>query len=81
MRLPSLDRGDRWTEPLFHAFVRLVSGHPLADVSKTLRYRADHFGRPFSALLDEVMRGRSGWTAGQRELFAAWVAHENHCVF
>ena len=50
-------------------------------VLKTLHYRPDLFGRPFSAALDLAMRGESEWTAGERELFAAFVSALNQCPF
>ena len=50
-------------------------------VVKTLHYRSDLFGRPFSAALDIAMRARSDWTAGERELFAAFVSSLNQCPF
>jgi hypothetical protein len=37
---------------------------------KTLLYRPELFGSPFSEALDDVMRGESEWSAGERELFA-----------
>src|SRR5439155_15236813 len=46
-------------------------------VLKTLNYRPELFGRPFSAALDVAMRGPSGWSAGERELMAAFVSHLN----
>jgi len=51
------------------------------DVVRTLRYRAELFGEPFSAVLQRVMRGRSDWSAGERELFAAFVSAQNQCPF
>ena len=50
-------------------------------VIKTLLYRPDVFGRPFSAALDQVMRGPSPWSAGERELFAAFTSALNQCPF
>jgi hypothetical protein len=51
------------------------------DVVRTMRYRSGLFGRPFSAGLQEVMRGPSDWSPGERELFAAFVSRQNQCVF
>ena len=51
------------------------------DVLKTLHYRPDVFGRPFSDALDLAMRGPSEWTPGERELFAAFVSSRNRCHF
>jgi hypothetical protein len=51
------------------------------DVLKTLNYRPELFGRPFSAALDLAMRGPSDWSAAERELFAAFVSSLNQCLF
>lgn len=51
------------------------------DVVRTMRYRSELFGRPFSAALQQVMRGPSDWSPGERELFAAFVSRQNQCVF
>jgi len=50
-------------------------------VLKTLMYRSDRFGRPFSAATDRAMRGPSEWSAGERELFAAFTSLLNQCPF
>ena len=50
-------------------------------VLKTLNYRPELFGRPFSDALHEAMRGPSDWSAGERELFAAFVSSLNQCPF
>ena len=50
-------------------------------VLKTLNYRPELFGRPYSAALDLAMRGPSEWSAAERELFAAFVSSLNQCPF
>ncbi len=50
-------------------------------VLKTLNYRQEIFGRPYSEALDLAMRGPSDWTPGERELFAAFVSSLNQCPF
>jgi len=50
-------------------------------VIKTLLYRPEVFGGPFSDHLDLVMRGPSDWTAGERELFAGFASSLNRCLF
>ncbi len=51
------------------------------DVARTMRYRSELFGRPFSAALQRIMRGPSDWPVGERELFAAFVSAQNQCPF
>jgi hypothetical protein len=58
----------------------LVVGHA-PGVVRTLRYRKEFFGRPWSRLTQQVMRGPSEWSVGEREIFAAFVSHLNKCVF
>ena len=53
----------------------------VSDISLALRYRMELFGRPFSQLLQEVMKGPSAWTEAERELFAAFVSAQNQCPF
>ena len=50
-------------------------------VVKTLMYRPELFGRPFSDALDVVMRGPSEWSVGERELFAAFTSLLRQCPF
>lgn len=52
-----------------------------SGVVKTLLYRSELFGGPFSETLDVVMRGPSEWSAGERELFAGFASHLNQCLF
>jgi hypothetical protein len=50
-------------------------------VIKTLLFRPELFGRPFSEALDVAMRGPSAWSPGERELFAAFTSLLNQCPF
>lgn len=81
MRLPVIERGERVRDRLLYKVVRAVSGHPMPDVVRTLRYRAAQFGTPFNDLIQDVMRGPSAWSVGERELFAAYVSKRNECEF
>ncbi len=56
-------------------------GREPSGVLLTLHYRPELFGRPFSNALDLAMRGPSDWSAGERELFAAFVSSLNQCPF
>ncbi len=53
----------------------------VSDILRVLTYRPELFGAPFSQLLQEVMRGPSSWSVGERELFAAFVSSQNQCRF
>jgi hypothetical protein len=53
----------------------------VVDVRNVLAHRPELFGEPFSRALQEVMRGPSAWSVGERELFAAFVSARNQCVF
>jgi hypothetical protein len=80
MRLDRVHRGHTLPDRLMLAMVRLMMGHA-PGVIRTLRYRKAYFGRPFSELTQQVMRGPSPWTGGEREIFAAFVSRLNQCVF
>ena len=81
MRLRCVETGHEPQEARALDFIRQMSGSEPVDVVKTLHYRPEIFGRPFSAVLHEAMRGESDWTAGGRELFAAYVSSLNQCPF
>ena len=61
--------------------IRVRTGNEPLGVVKTLLYRPELFGFPFSEALDRVMRGPSDWSAGERELFAAFTSRLNQCLF
>lgn len=52
-----------------------------SDMRKVLLYRADVFGDAASAAFQELLRGPSEWSVGQRELMAAYVSAQNQCPF
>jgi hypothetical protein len=80
MRLARVHRGHRLRDRVMLAVMRVAAGHA-PGVVRTLLYRKSYFGRPFSELTQQVMRGPSPWTVGERELFAAFVSRLNQCVF
>jgi hypothetical protein len=81
MRLDVLDRGHTIARKLLFRAIRLFAGYRVPDVAKMLMYRPEFFGRPMSALFQDVMRGPSGWSVGDRELMAAFVSRTNACAF
>ena len=80
MRLKKVHKGHRLREKVILGIIRLTNGHA-PGVIRTLFYRKEFFGRPFTALTQQVMRGPSPWTPGEREIFAAYVSRLNQCVF
>ena len=81
MRLEVVDRGHAPAEAAVLQTIRERSGHEPLGVVKTLFYRPELFGRPFSEALDRVMRGPSEWSAGERELFAGFTSLLHQCPF
>ncbi len=81
MRLPIVATGQPFANRAFLKFVRYSSGNEPPDVLKTLHYRPSFWGRPYSDLLQDVMRGPSEWSPGERELFAALTARLSDCEF
>ena len=81
MRLAVLDEGHAQPEAEMLAMIRERSGNEPLGVVKTLLYRPEVFGEPFSEALDVVMRGPSEWTTGERELFAGFTSLLRQCPF
>jgi hypothetical protein len=81
MRLSCLEDGHVPEEAVLLEVIRAQRGSEPPDVLKTLHYRPELFGRPFSDALDLAMNGPSDWSAGERELFAAFVSSLNQCPF
>jgi hypothetical protein len=80
VRLAALEHGHRPAEQASIAERRERLGY-VSDIALALRYRPELFGAPFSELLQQVMKGPSPWTEGERELFAAFVSALNQCPF
>jgi len=80
MRLRKVHSGHRFREKAILGVMRVLAGHA-PGVVRTLFYRKEFFGRRFSELTQQVMRGPSPWSVGERETFAAFVSRLNQCVF
>ncbi len=80
MRLRRVHGGHALPDRLVLGVMRLMTGHA-PGVVRTLLYRKSYFGGKFSALTQQVMRGPSEWSVGEREIFAAFVSRLNQCVF
>ena len=81
MRLAVLDDGHASPEAAMLAAIRARTGSEPLGVVKTLLYRPELFGDPFSEALDTVMRGPSEWSPGERELFAGFTSLLRQCPF
>ena len=81
MRLQCLEDGHDSQEAQILELIRNQRGAEPPDVLRTLHYRPELFGRPFSDTLDLAMNGPSDWSAGERELFAAFVSSVSQCPF
>lgn len=80
MRLSEYSRGRTRPQRVALWLSRRASAE-LDDVAKVSMRRPTFFGRPFLALTNEVLRGESVWSVGERELFAAVVSAANQCGF
>jgi len=81
VRLRCLEDGHNPEEARVLDVIRTERGAEPPDVLKTLHYRPELFGRPFSDTLELAMHGPSDWSVGERELFAAFVSSVNQCPF
>jgi hypothetical protein len=81
VRLDCVEHGHEPSEAQVLELIRMQRGAEPTDVLKTLHYRPELFGRPFSDALDLAMRGSSDWSVGERELFAGFVSSLNQCPF
>lgn len=81
MRLGVLETGHRTAGRLFIRVVQGLSRKPIDPVVKLALYRPEFFGRPFLAVVAEVMRGPSYWSPAEREHFAAFTSRLNECPF
>jgi hypothetical protein len=81
VRLSVVDRGHAPAEAAVLETIRGGTGREPLGVIKTLIYRPDLFGQPFSDALDRAMRGPSEWSPGERELFAGFTSLLNQCPF
>lgn len=81
MRLRVLDSGYGAGTRVLFRLIRLFSGHPVPDAAKITFYRSDFYGAHMKEFTHEAMRGRSGWSVGDRELMAAYVSKVNESPF
>jgi hypothetical protein len=81
IRLAVVDHGHAPEQAAFLQEARERGGREPLGVVKTLVYRPEIFGGPFTGELQRVMRGTSDWSVGERELFAGFTSLLNRCRF
>lgn len=81
MRLKRLENCHRLRQKLMLLMMGLIMRSRAPDVVRTLLYRPEFFGKPFSGITHSVMRLSREWSAGECELFAAFVSRKNQCPF
>jgi hypothetical protein len=81
MRVQRVETGHRLRQRVMLRAVRVVARMEPPDVMKTTLYRPEFFGKQYGEIVDDVMRGPSEWTVGERELFAAFTSRLNQCPF
>jgi AhpD family alkylhydroperoxidase len=81
MRLSILDHGHRRRAKLFLTATSALSRVDSPDIVKMLLYRPDFLSRSLLDLTAAAMRGRSYWTAGEREYLAMCTAQWHQCPF
>src|SRR5215469_9374136 len=81
MRLSILDRGQGRRQRLALRLIRVVGRTEPDPVAKLCLYRPDLFGCAWLRFVEQLMRGPSDWTAGERELLAVFVSQLNECPY
>ena len=81
MRLANVSSGHKLGKRMLLRMIKLMTRMDPPDVLRTLFYRPEFFGDPFSTFLQSCMRGPSYWTVGERELFASYTSHLEACHF
>lgn len=81
MRLGVVDTEFAWPAKAFATVIKRMTKGEAPDVVKTHLYRPNVFGRWASPAFQDVMRGPSPWSPGERELFAAYTSRLLQCPF
>jgi hypothetical protein len=79
MRLPAVTHGEKLAHRMTFLMIRLLQRRRAPDIVRTLMFRGEFFGSKM--MFQEVLRGPSQWTIGERELFAAYVSKLNACEY
>lgn len=80
MRLAAARAPRTLTQKIQMRIIRALVGQVPGPIL-TMSYRRELFGKHFAQCLHEAMRGRSSSSAGERELFSAFVSKLNQCPY
>ncbi|MCA2978286.1 MAG: hypothetical protein INH41_02955 [Myxococcaceae bacterium] len=80
MRLPAVAAGPSGPLGVVLKVAKAFGREPY-DVVKLLMYRRDFLAGGLNPLCQDIMRGASGWTVGERELMAAFISKSRRCPF
>jgi uncharacterized peroxidase-related enzyme len=81
IRLDCVRGGQALKQKVMLAVARVIIGAKPPDILRVLLYRPKFWGKPAGVLTQDVLRGKSDWTVGERELFATFVSSKNECRF
>lgn len=81
LRLSILENGHPLPKRLLIRLIERLGKVRADDVARVSLYRPAFFGRSWLRFSRSLMRGRSDWTPGERELLAAFVSHLNQCRY
>lgn len=81
MRLKKLETGQPFRFRLLIALLTVKYRSRVPDVLRTLTYRPELYGTAYNEWIQTIMRGDSGWSVGERELFATVTSRNNQCPF
>jgi uncharacterized peroxidase-related enzyme len=81
MRLPEIERGDRFGSRMLIKMITRFAGYRLPDAARVAFYDKTFVGPALGAWTNRAMRGPSSWSVSERELMAAMVANWNTCPF
>lgn len=81
MRLNCVEHGHDLPTRITLRAMAAVSRVEVPEIVKVTTYRHRFFGTPYTDLVQDLMRGPSEWSVGERELFAAFTSSRNRCRF
>ena len=80
MRLEILKSGHRPLQKVLLGVMKRVLGKVPGPIA-VMSYRREIFGKGLSGCFEEAMHRATEWTAGETEVFAAFVSSLNKCAY